>query len=280
MIFWLASYPKSGNTMLRAIFSSYFHSLDGEFAFDYLNHIPQFPDLKSFQKINVDTQNKKEVVQNYIKAQKIYVKNKNLQFLKTHSILENKEMNFTNKINSLGAIYIVRDPRNVVLSYSHHYNRSLEESVQRILDQNNYLLAKDGSVPFHYIGSWKTNLLSWKKLKDRCYVVKYEDLVFKKKETVVKLLNFIEKLAKKYIDKKIKITANQKRLDKVIESTSFDNLKKLEDQKGFIENPNKSNNKKFFNLGINSNWESSLDFAKKALIENSFEKEMKELGYL
>lgn len=280
MILWLASYPKSGNTILRAIFSTYFHSPDGIFDFKYLQHIPQFPEKQSFQNINVNPQDEKEVVKNYIKAQKRYLRPRNLQFLKTHSILKNNKMIFTDKINTLGTIYIVRDPRNVVLSYSHHFNRSLDRSVENVLNENNFLTSEDGSIPFHYIGSWKTNYLSWKKLRDRCYFVKYEDLVEKKKETIIKLFKFIEKLSRQHISKDININVDLKRLDKVIETTSFENMKNLEEKNGFDENPNKNENKKFFNLGITNRWEKRLNFIKKTKIENDFEKEMKELGYL
>ena len=41
MIIWLASYPKSGNTLLRSILSSYFFSNDGEFKFENLYQIDQ-----------------------------------------------------------------------------------------------------------------------------------------------------------------------------------------------------------------------------------------------
>ena len=43
MIIWLASYPKSGNTLLRSILSSYFYSNDGIFTFENLEKISQFP---------------------------------------------------------------------------------------------------------------------------------------------------------------------------------------------------------------------------------------------
>ena len=43
MIVWLASYPKSGNTLLRSILTSYFFSQNGDFNFELLNKIGQFP---------------------------------------------------------------------------------------------------------------------------------------------------------------------------------------------------------------------------------------------
>jgi len=54
MIVWLASYPKSGNTLLRSIISTYFFSENGVFNFDLLKNISQFPDLAYFKKLNIN----------------------------------------------------------------------------------------------------------------------------------------------------------------------------------------------------------------------------------
>ena len=43
MIVWIASYPKSGNTWIRALLSAYLYSNDGVFDFKLLNNMPQFP---------------------------------------------------------------------------------------------------------------------------------------------------------------------------------------------------------------------------------------------
>ena len=54
--------------------------------------------------------------------------NNSICFIKTHSTLEAVNGNqFTDLKNSLGAIYIVRDPRNVVTSVAHHYQLSENE---------------------------------------------------------------------------------------------------------------------------------------------------------
>ena len=50
MIIWLASYPKSGNTYLRAFLSAYYFSQDGKFDFNQIEHIKQFPDKQFFNK--------------------------------------------------------------------------------------------------------------------------------------------------------------------------------------------------------------------------------------
>ena len=48
MIFWIASYPKSGNTWLRALISAYFYTPDGIFQEKVINNIGQFPEKRHF----------------------------------------------------------------------------------------------------------------------------------------------------------------------------------------------------------------------------------------
>ena len=85
MFIWLASYPKSGNTLVRSLLSSYFFSKDGIFNFELIKNIKQFPIKELFLKNGVDINNEKEVIRSYLKVQEtINVKN-SIQFLKTHS---------------------------------------------------------------------------------------------------------------------------------------------------------------------------------------------------
>ena len=120
MIVWLASYPKSGNTYLRALLSGYLFSKDGNFDFPLLRNISQFPDKVFFEGLDINLNDNSEVAKNYINAQKNLNKGKNtIQFFKTHSAFcKINGHNFTDLQNTLGVIYIVRDPRNVVISQS------------------------------------------------------------------------------------------------------------------------------------------------------------------
>ena len=69
MIVWLSSYPKSGNTFVRSLLASYIFTEDGNFNFNSLKNISQFPDITYFEKLGIDINNEKEVVKNYIRAQ-------------------------------------------------------------------------------------------------------------------------------------------------------------------------------------------------------------------
>ena len=284
MFIWLASYPKSGNTLVRSLLASYFFSKDGNFDFDVIKNIKQFPTSELFEKIGVDLKNEKEVLKNYIKVQDNINKKNSVQFLKTHSYLFNIDNNpFTNLNNTLGAIYIIRDPRNVVTSYAHHFAISVDDAANQLVNSINMggdLTSKKPSDRTKvYLGSWGSNFNSWKSLKTpgKYLLIKYEDLINNKKETFLKILEFIHKL------KKVRLVVDNTKLDNAIASTNFKKMQNLEKEKGFIESKidNKTGkNIPFFNLGENNKWENSLNSEIVKKIENAFGKEMKELGYL
>ena len=279
MFVWLASYPKSGNTLVRALLSSYFFSKDGNFDFDLINNIKQFPNKSLFIKHGININNEKEVIKNYlITQQSINLKN-SVQFLKTHSYLFNIDNNpFTNLKYSLGAIYIVRDPRNVVLSFSNHNSQNHEKSTEDLI--KGYILSdKEKEDIMVYAGSWSGNFNSWKSFQsvNKYLLIRYEDLIENKDRTFYEILKFIHNL------KKVDFNLDKKKFKKILETTDFARMQKLESEKGFNESKiDKKTGKKvkFFNLGKKTKWHTSLDPVLQNKIEKAFEKEMIELNYL
>ena len=276
MIIWLASYPKSGNTLVRSLLSAYFFSKEGDYNFDLIKNIQQFPDINLFKKFGVNINNENEIIKNYISIQDKINKKNSIQFYKTHSSLfKIKDNAFTDLRNSLGVIYIVRDPRNVATSWAHHNNLSINDSCDYLIHQKE----TSGNPNKVYHGTWNYNFHSWKSFKyeERYLLIKYEDLILEKKNTFLKILEFINKFNKK------KFTINIKKFDNVLNSTSFKNMKKLENEKGFFEamiDKNSGKKKSFFNLGPENNWKKILDGKVRIKIEKAFKNEMEELGYL
>ena len=93
----------------------------------------------------------------------------------------------------------------------------------------------------------------------------------------MKILKFIYKL------QKVNFVVDELKLENTLISTSFKNMQNLEKKKGFIESKTDLKTGKkipFFNLGAQNRWEKFLDSNTRKRIENSFEKEMKELNYL
>ena len=154
MIVWLASYPKSGNTFVRSMLASYFFSKDGSYDFSLLKNIKPFPHGGLFQNLGIDINNQSEVIKNYIRVQDIINKSGSIQFLKTHSFFFNQ---FTNLNNTLGVIYIVRDPRNVIISFSNFMNFSTEKTLKFMIEGKG-----DGLT---WMENWSNNYNSWKIFK-------------------------------------------------------------------------------------------------------------------
>ena len=269
MIVWLASYPKSGNTFVRSMLASYFFSKDGSYDFNLIKNIKQFPHGGLFQKLGIDINNQSEVIKNYIRVQDIINKSRSIQFFKTHSFFFEQ---FTNLNNTLGVIYIVRDPRNVIISFSNFMNMSIEETLK--------FMTKGKGDGLSWIENWSKNYNSWKIFKEhqKYLLIKYEDLIQKPDKIFLEILEFIHKL-----QNKSKIIIDEKKFKNTIKSTSFDSLQKLEKEKGFPEAHKDQKTGKvipFFSLGSKRNWTNSLDENIIIELERTFNKEMKELGYL
>ena len=278
MIIWLASYPKSGNTFLRSLLASYYYSENGDFEFEQLKKIEQFPVNENFEKIGININDKFEVAKNYIKAQEEINKTQKLSFWKTHSSfckLYNK-YNFSDLKNSLGVIYIVRDPRNVLSSFARHNSKSINETVELLT--NDLATGNEKNEVEVYLGSWNFNYNSWKVFKNsnRYLLIRYEDLVNDTENVYIKILRFINDLSKS------KSPININKIRKVVKSTTFSRMKKLEEEQGFEESKVNDLGKtvKFFNLGPENNWKNLLSSQIIKKIENKFNKEMLELGYL
>ena len=279
MFIWLASYPKSGNTLIRSMLASYFFSNDGIFNFDLIRNIKQFPKTDLFEKNGVNIHDEKEIIRNYLKVQEQINEKRSIQFLKTHSYLFNIENNpFTNLEHTLGVIYIVRDPRSIVISSSNHNNCSHQTTTDQIID-GLPIRGDNKSSVFVYPGTWSGNYNSWKSFKSiqKYLLIKYEDLIFDKEKIFLSILKFIHKL------KKIDFILDKKKFQNSIDSTNFNKLQDLENKKGFEESAiDKTSGKKikFFYLGPKNDWSKMLDKGLSTRIENIFQKEMIELGYI
>ena len=280
MIIWLASYPKSGNTWVRHFLASLIYSNQGKAGLEKLGFIMQYPKRDQFEKLVTNFDDFNQIKKNWINSQNLINLDNKLHIFKTHHILCSLgEDNFTDEKNSLGAIYIVRDPRNVISSILYHFNlSSTEEALNFIQGEDRFIgnVKNKVNYPLHtLIGSWKTNYNSWKFFGKNFLLVKYENLILNPNTEFKRIAN--------YITNTTNIKFSEKQIKKGIDESSFENLQKLEDKNGFIESikdPENKKRKKFFNLGPRNNWKKSLDKKFVDEIENSFNDEMKELGYI
>jgi len=281
MIIWLASYPKSGNTWLRAFISSYLYLDSKYFDFNIIKKIERFPHPEQFENIGILPQNLKnfeEVVKAWIPLQKKINENNKINFLKTHNAFGSlNNYPFTDKNNTLGLIYLVRDPRDVLISYSKHLDKDIDKTLKYILtDEHMGVLHSKINVHCEIRGSWARNYNSWKNFNlAEKIIIRYEDLLENPFKTFSKIINYLQILFKK---KSLILDFDEEKIHKCIEITSFSNLQNLEKKVGFDEGI--TSNELFFNKGKIGQWKEKLD--KKILykIEKQLKKEMKELNYL
>mgnify|MGYP001372119518 CR=1 FL=1 len=277
-IIWISSYPKSGNTFLRAMLSAFFYSDDGIFKQDYLKNIAEFP--RDFFELKQSNNFLNEIKEYESVQKKISNTNKEIVFLKTHlaNITVNKTTPTVNKNYSMCAIYIVRDPRNVILSLKNHYNLEDKDCLNFLINDKNFICIQNKELSKGYtpILDWSTNYLSWKIQQNiNTIFVKFEDLVFDQENTFIYILNKLKKFTNFEID--------QKKIKNIVKTTNFEYLRQLEEKEGFIENKImgiQNNTGFFFNKGGKQDFNKDLNKNIVNEINNKYKKLLLELNYL
>ena len=162
-----------------------------------------------------------------------------------------------------------------------HYSLNEEDSLEmlksvyrNLRDEND----NDNYSNYSFISSWANNYKSWKLSNNlESLFIKYESLENDPLNTFRKIINFTNKI----LNKNEKI--DTKKLENAIETTNFDVLKKKEEKEGFDEaiySVKDGKRKSFFNLGNKNNYKELLKKETTKSIEENFQTEMKELGYI
>lgn len=278
MIIWIASYPKSGNTWLRSIITSLLYTTDGIFDFKLIKKIKQFPTRNQFQEFTKNFNDINEISKFWLLAQDKINLTEEIKFFKTHNLncAVNKN-SFTNKSHTLGTIYVVRDPRNLVNSIKNHYNKGNDEEAKNFLISKKILsrVPKDNEADIAtLLGSWSDHYNFWTKRNSNLLLIKYEDLILDTKKELERIIIYLKKF--------MTVEINPEKIKNILSTTSFDHLKNLENKGLFNENvyDSKKNKIRFFNKGPSNDWTKVLDKKIQDDIEKIFYKEMKELGYV
>ena len=129
-----------------------------------------------------------------------------------------------------------------------------------------------------FVGSWGFNYNSWKEFqkKNKYILVKYEDLISRKKTVFIRIFKFFEQLG-------IKLELDMSKLNMALKSTEFEKMKSLEKKEEFDEaliDDKTGKRRIFFNLGPKNDWRKLLDDKNKLIIEETFQKELEELRYI
>ncbi len=272
-IIWLASYPKSGNTWLRAFLANYLSNADTPVAINDLpqhilgdslrQHYLQFSGIK-------DEDLDQEALHRLRPRVHLWMANSRGHdvFVKTHNAVALAEgVPLITPAATAGAIYVVRNPFDVAVSFSHHYQISVERAVESLC-QDDYRLPEQSGVLEQYLGDWGQHLRSWTEAPGMTrLVLRYEDMAAKPLKAFGQVTNFLG------------LPKDMARLKRAVRFSEFKELKRQESQGSFIE-ARPDGKSPFFREGRKGAWRAVMQESDRDRLVERFDSLLQRHGYL
>ncbi len=269
---WLASYPKSGNTWTRIFLANYLTnaqqpvSINQARRFGVADIAAEMYHRVAGRKIDThDVDLTLRLRESVLRG--ISNNNADVNLVKTHSTCKvARGHRLISYDLTKSAIYIMRNPLDMVMSYARHYSLSMEQAADSICHENNSLAADEEVVPT-FLGTWSDHVASWTALKPYpTLILRYEDMLENPEKEFSKVVEHFG------------MTVDAERLNRAIRFSSFKELKSQEEKEGFVERSAKS--KSFFTKGQSGHWKDELppELADKIIKANR--QTMKRFGYL
>jgi hypothetical protein len=270
-IVWLASYPKSGNTWTRIFLANYFAN--------EINPLP-INDADRFGTTDAQMQLYRRAAGGPFDANDkrllpvlrgrflsgIASNGADFNFIKTHNV--NGAAYGAELIPpqvTRAAVYLVRNPLDVALSFARHFGCTADDAVGRMA-RGDYVIKRTEQLMTQYLGSWSDHVASWTKPAPFPVIaMRYEDMLHKPKETFSTMLAALG------------LPLDEGRLDKAVRFSSFDELSRQERETGFKETSPHSES--FFTKGQSGQWENDLAPELADRIRKDHKKMMKKFNY-
>lgn len=252
-IIWVASYPKSGNTWVRFLLANL---LSGPVtSSDQMEHI--VPDI-------------------HTPLEGGYAHYHGVLFFKTHWKYERvSSLNF----DTMGAIYVFRNPLDVIASHINYLGLAEDEKKRNIFINNYIYLSGFPQWIECQFGTWIENIEGWvfQQKNFPCLILRYEDMKLNPLETVINICRFLG------------LEKTDSEMDQAMQCSSFENLGSMEEQelssgsRGlFLTNylsKQKASPTRFMNKGKIGNYKQLLSEGQIKLVLDRFGPVMEKLGY-
>jgi len=271
-ICWLASYPKSGNTWLRAFLANMVADRGEPVP---LRDLSRFSDDEALPEdyTALGLRPSTELTMHDIARlrpqvhARIAARHPATVFVKTHNMAGSYDGHPLHNLDvTVAAIYVVRNPLDVVLSVRDHFGVGLDEAIASMASEDAGT-ANDALHVSQVLGSWSRHVSSWAdQAWPRLLVVRYEDLLERPAKTfgkVAKLLN---------------LPVDRGRMDRAIKFSGFATLAEMERRDGFVEASGKGG--RFFRKGRSNQWREELSRDQVASIVSSHREQMARFKYL
>lgn len=274
-IYWLASYPKSGNTWLR----TFLHNLrrDGD---DPANiNSPDdsliasacswIDDVLGF---DIDDLTPEEVDRLRPEVYRWATNDGETQFHKIHDAytLSTDGEPIVSRAGTLGAVYLVRNPLDVSESLANHFNCTLDRAIAFMGDETSVLTSRRGESNLQVrqrVLSWSGHVTSWIDAPGlHREVLRYEDMLARPIETFGRAAAFLG------------LPTETSRIEKSIRFSEFSELSRQETEQGFEERP--AHTATFFQRGEAGAWRDHLSADQVARVIADHGPTMRRLGYI
>jgi len=272
-IVWLASYPKSGNTWMRAFLHNLLRDPDRPADINQLTGALSQGEASIgwYRVLNrraPEDWTEAEVARMRPRVHKMIADGqKGTTFCKTHNILGRCHGQPTvNMQVSAGALYIVRNPLDVVLSFADFQNVDIDEAITMMATED-FRTPTAGSNVSETLGSWSQHVESWTAAEGKgLHIVRYEDMLDDPARAFSAVMAFLH------------LDYPRNRLDRAIRNASFKELRKQEDERGFAERP--QHQERFFRKGTAGQWRGELSDEQIARVCADHRAQMERFGYL
>lgn len=268
---WLASFPKSGNTWLRLFLSAY---LDEPAEDDVL--LPFHTNIAGRrwaidELLGIDTADltAEETRALLPRAFRAWFASGAPRIIKTHDAFGHtsaREPLFPPDVTR-GVVHLVRDPRDVVVSWQHHLGHaSIDRTIERLNDSAAWLASKVQEQVPQFVSDWSSHTRSWLGSPLPRLTLRYEDMLADPTLAFRLVLAFCA------------IEVDEVRLARAVAATSFARLQQQERAHGFAERLAGAT-APFFREGRAGSWRTTLTQTQIAAIERAHGPMMDELGY-
>ncbi len=273
---WLASYPKSGNTWMRILLSNLLSGSENPEDINNLalrdgsacnrDDFEEYTLLDSTLLCPHEIENLMPLVQEAKAAD-----GSTARFIKVHDawryLPDGRPM--------LGraaraALYLVRDPRDVAVSFAFHQAATLDHTIARMNSPENFLAGGPFQLP-QRVDDWSGHVRGWlDQTVLPVHLIRYEDL---RADTTGVFRRALEFLGAEFHDDR----AADDAISKAVFHSDFNELRRQESERGFRER--RPDQAVFFREGRSGAWKEYLNAAQVRLIENAHAATMVRLGY-
>ncbi len=274
-IYWLASYPKSGNTWFRAFLSNFLSDSGEPVSINRLS-IGQIASQRLWidEVLGFDTSDltQEEITNLRPEVYRWKLAGGEVGYHKIHDAytMTPEGRPLVDDIATVGALYILRNPLDVAPSYANHKGVGIDEAIAMMGDPAHALSRSDGALSqqlLQFTGTWSHHVRSWTEAPDlNVHVIRYEDMHAFPQRTFGSSISFLG------------LDPEPEQLERAIRFSRFDEMSRQERQSGFRERPVRAAS--FFRQGQSGDWRRTLSPQQVSRVIADHHEMMTRHGYL